>query len=567
MREANVQEKFVASAYQSRIFDEVRNGKGNILVEACAGSGKTTTILKSLVFIPSDKSVLMVAFNKAIVSTIKKRVSGERENVEVKTLHGLGFDMLRNHYGNDILLDNYKYNKRLTQFFTQYYGMSKEELGYKRYRRIYGNIIQLCNIARCYMSDGGSGLNKLSEKYDICATEEEMKAARELMQWGMRELDVIDFTDMIWLPNVLNIENECNQYDYVFIDECQDLNTSQRNLVLKCLAQEGRFIAVGDKDQAIYAFSGADTESFNILRKTPNTVSLPLSISYRCAREIVDYAKSYSCNIEVNPQNQTKGIVEFDMDESSIDDNAMVLCRNNAPLAELYFKLLCQGKKCFIKGKDVGENIIKLLDTTDEEALHVDLKYRGVFYDLYKELIEMKDRMIRNTGLSEEEIVVSPVVQNRYDMIKTLATLAHGCQNKKQLAQKVKEVFQEEGDGITLSTIHKAKGLESECVYILKRSLLPSPYASKEWEIRQEKNLEYVAYTRAKRKLSFLKDDEEKDGAHTANDMVEKFKRIEEKLHGSVRAPKGSKEKASSDGFKRRNNAELRFKSRGNWRK
>lgn len=530
MRKEKKQEnRFVASAYQGRIFDEVRNGAGNILVEACAGSGKTTTILKSLVFIPNDKKVLMVAFNRGIVSHLKKSIDEVRDNVDVHTLHALGYDILRRHYGKDIHLENYKYNKRLNNFFEKYYGYTIQEIGWKRYKHAYANILQLCNLARCYMHDGEKGLNYINEKYDICATEREMNAAKELMKWGMQELDEIDYTDMIWLPNVLDIKNECRRYDYVFVDECQDLNASQRNLVMKCLSENGRFIAVGDKDQAIYSFSGADSESFDILANTPNTMKLPLSISYRCAKEIIEHARSFSRNIEVNPENHTKGEVVFDCGYA-FEDDAMILCRNNAPLAELYIQILSSGKKCFIKGKDIGENIVNLLKTTDKEKLGVDLKSRGVFYDLYNDLIAMKNRMIKNSGLTEEEVVTSRPIQNRYDMIKTLATLSHPCTNKKQLINRVHEVFSEEGQGITLSTIHKAKGLEAENVYILKKSLLPSPYAVKNWQIQEERHLQYVAYTRAKRKLAFIKEDNERESAITPEQMVDKFHRIEARL-------------------------------------
>ena len=61
---------------------------------------------------------------------------------------------------------------------------------------------------------------------------------------------------------------------------------------------------------------------------------------------------------------------------------------------------------------------------------------------------------------------------------------------------------------IRLSTIHKSKGLEEDVVYIARNSLMPSPYAIKDWEKRQEQCLMYVAYTRPKKKLSFLSDDE-----------------------------------------------------------
>ena len=74
---------------------------------------------------------------------------------------------------------------------------------------------------------------------------------------------------MIVLPNVMNLQTET--YDFVFIDECQDLNTCQRLLMERAIKPEtGRFIAVGDPKQAIYAFAGADYESYQKLKNIPN---------------------------------------------------------------------------------------------------------------------------------------------------------------------------------------------------------------------------------------------------------------------------------------------------------
>ena len=79
-----------------------------------------------------------------------------------------------------------------------------------------------------------------------------------------------------------------------------------------------------------------------------------------------------------------------------------------------------------------------------------------------------------------------------------------------EINEKIDEIFpkRDKKDGISLSTIHKAKGLEANNVFIACESLMPSKAAKKDWEIRQEYNLMYVAYTRAKNILGFI---DEKD--------------------------------------------------------
>ena len=91
----------------------------------------------------------------------------------------------------------------------------------------------------------------------------------------------MDFTDMIFLPIKFGVA--VKQYDFVFIDECQDLNSCQRELMQKAIKPNtGRFVAVGDPAQAIYGFAGADSDSFKKLCNIPNTIQLPLSVCYRC---------------------------------------------------------------------------------------------------------------------------------------------------------------------------------------------------------------------------------------------------------------------------------------------
>ena len=77
------------SPYQEAIFSWVEHDQGHLVVEADAGSGKTTTLVKCLDFIDEKSKVLRSAFNTDIVNELKKKTK-DRENVEVRTLHSLG---------------------------------------------------------------------------------------------------------------------------------------------------------------------------------------------------------------------------------------------------------------------------------------------------------------------------------------------------------------------------------------------------------------------------------------------------------------------------------------------
>ena len=101
--------EFTHSKYQENIFEFIRHGVGNLVVEASAGSGKSYTLLKCLELIDKEQRILLSAFNRDIVNELKKK-SKDMDNVHVMTLHGLGLSMLQKNYPNEALeLDEFKY--------------------------------------------------------------------------------------------------------------------------------------------------------------------------------------------------------------------------------------------------------------------------------------------------------------------------------------------------------------------------------------------------------------------------------------------------------------------------
>lgn len=86
--------EFNPSKYQINIFEQIQHGVGNIVIEAAAGSGKTSTLIKALKLIPNDKKILFCAFNKDIVKELQKKI-GKVENVDIRTVHSLGYLMVQ----------------------------------------------------------------------------------------------------------------------------------------------------------------------------------------------------------------------------------------------------------------------------------------------------------------------------------------------------------------------------------------------------------------------------------------------------------------------------------------
>ena len=494
------------SKYQRDIFDYIENKRGNLVVEASAGSGKTSTLIKCLDFIPADKRVLLCAFNKDIVTVLEKKTS-DMENVEVRTLHGLGYRMLKlNHPEKNPVPNTFKYEAYIKNNIKYLSSLDTRRLGGKMFFRYVNNIKKYVDYGRYYLCSTEKDLDFIEDRYDIETIKDEKKIAIRVMEWGKTELEDIDFTDMVWFPHVLNFDTYNLKYDYIMVDECQDLNKAERELILKCRYDDTRLISLGDRNQALYSFAGADPESFNRLIEIPNTECLPLSISYRCPKNVVDFARQLVPTIEANEANTNEGKVVYDVSLDDVGDGDMVLCRNNAPLIQVYNEFLKLGKKAFIRGKDIGRNLKDLVASINQPKINADCREDGLFVRLYDDLFTTRNSIMDRLSVDAQTAMKSPVIDNKLDMIKALEVLSEGLVTTNELIKKIDEIFpnKDKKDGIALSTVHKAKGLEANNVFIVCRSLMPSKSAKKDWEVKQEHNLMYVAYTRAKNKLCFV---------------------------------------------------------------
>ena len=523
-------DNFVPSKYQTAIFDQILHGTGHIVVEAAAGAGKTTTLIKCLELIPEDKKILMVAFNRDIVEELTKKTK-KFENVDVKTLHGLGFTMIkRNLPTTSIVPEPFKYESHIRNFIRDYTTINLRRLSPKDYFKYMDNIKKYVDFGRFYLCQTEKDLEFIETRYGIETFADEKSVALKIMEWGKNHLEDIDYTDMVWLPHVLNLKPLGLLYDFIMVDECQDMNKAERELVLKCFKMGTRLISIGDRNQCLYSFAGADPESFNKILSIPNTTCLPLSISYRCGRNIVDYAKQIVPSIEWNEAGGREGKVLYDVPLDMVEDGDMILCRNNAPLIQVYNEFLKIGKKAFIRGKDIGSNLKKLVISTKQDVINADCRFDGLFVRLYDDLFTTRNNIMVRSGIDAQTALKSPIIENKMDMIKALEILSEGINQTDELIKRIDEIFpkgDKKGTGIALSTIHKAKGLEANNVYIVCPSLMPSKAAQKDWEIRQEQNLMYVAYTRAKDTLGFIDEKDFQDFDTTNANSTSRLARIE----------------------------------------
>ena len=502
--------EYTPSRYQQAIYDYIEHESGNLVVEAAAGSGKTTTLVKCVTLIPANKRILLCAFNKDIVEELKKKTS-DLENVSVMTLHGLGLRMLTNNYpGIHPVPNGFKYDSYIKNNLRELSSLDTRRLSRSMYCRYVDNIKKYVDYGRYYMCQTERDLDFIEDRYDIETVRDEKSIALEVMEWGKTELEDIDFVDMIWFPHVLNLQPHGLQFDYIMVDECQDMNKAERELILKCRKMGTRLVSVGDSNQMLYSFAGGDPDSFNALKSIPNTKCLPLSISYRCPKNVVDFAKKLVPSIEANEANTNEGKVLYNVSLDDVAPGDMVLCRNNAPLIQVYNEFLKLGKKAFIRGKDIGSNLKNLVKSTKQEKINLDCREDGLFVRLYDDLFVTRNKLMEKLSIDGATAMKSPIIDAKLDMIKALEVLSEGLTTTDELIAKIDEIFpkRDKSEGIALSTVHKAKGLEANNVFVVCRSLMPSKSAKKDWEVQQEHNLMYVAYTRAKNMLCFVDEKE-----------------------------------------------------------
>ena len=228
-------------------------------------------------------------------------------------------------------------------------------------------VIRLLDLSR-------SGLLNTIEDIENCALEHEIELSGDeaevvikLMNWGVDQVTKIDFCDMIWIPVMKNLRLQT--YNWVFIDECQDLNPMQNKLFQMMIdPKDGKFVAVGDRAQSIQFFAGADNNSFDNIANLPNTIELPLSICYRCPKLVVAKAKELVPQIEA-AEWAKEGIVETVEDLKKAQAGDMVLSRVTSELVKGCMKYIRAGIPAYVKGKDIGAGLKSIVKRSKTSSI------------------------------------------------------------------------------------------------------------------------------------------------------------------------------------------------------
>jgi DNA helicase II / ATP-dependent DNA helicase PcrA len=563
------------SAQQQAIleaFNQLKPGQA-LQINAVAGSGKTSTLLRLLEQIPESEhaQTLFCAFNKRIVEELQARAPN---SVTVKTIHALGASTLYRHFnrghpgltppaalipsssihssnplisgpsasspsrsiplpvsqsgasqlpsssGNGPQVQNNRYGR----MFTLYANRFMPDLTGDQRTTFQHTLLAWLHLLRVTLTPQAdfNAFERVAETYGVehlpSNRSAMLKALLVLLEWGRRgplaNLDPrgelhpgrsVDFTDQLWLPHVLDLPPKT--YQYVLVDEAQDLSSAQRELVLLSRGLNAKLVAVGDAQQAIYGFAGADFSSFERIAQASNAKHLPLSVTYRCAKGITKLARAIVPQIKA-AKGAVAGRVRL-MGETQAFESFrrfdLILCRTNAPLFDAAFKLIARDQAVQVLSKDLTPSLAVILEAVGKlgpwsnfEAnlerwrLEQQRGIEGAYSDAYRRALELErvdDRVacLRAAFLAGAErpenavalldrfraLSVEPNLESNLEIGDTSYTsenssIARSSKAKGLLGARL----------IRLASIHTAKGLEADRVFILKPHLLPHHMAS-----------------------------------------------------------------------------------------
>ena len=494
---------FTPSPQQSAYFQWITSEIGSAVLEAVAGAGKTTTLVHGLSLMSGYK--FFGAYNKKICEEIEKKTAGI-ENLTVSTFHAAGFKAWRKAAPN-VRVDADKCKHIFREACDR-----NPEAGYSL---VEGPVLHLVSLAK-QSAIGIASKSMVSidhwlqliDHFDIEVFNEEtgVDNTKLIIQLARKTLEasiaantrVVDFDDMIYAPLYHNVK--MFQFDWVLIDEAQDTNETRRLLALRMLKRGGRLVAVGDPRQAIYGFAGADSNSLRLIAESVNAKSIPLTITYRCPKKVVEYAHNWVSHI-MAADTAPDGIVEH-AEIANLGSLAKpgdaILCRFNAPLIKHVYQFIANGIPAKVEGREIGSGLKTLASRWKVRKLST----------LIEKLDAYRERESNKYRVKEQESKAA-AVEDKVDCLKVIVDrvikIDPECKKPvERICAEIDAIFTEDGSAkvVLLSSIHKSKGREWENVFWLQTG--PSAWARKEWEQEQEANLCYVAATRAMNRLVLI---------------------------------------------------------------
>lgn len=498
---------FIPSPQQNDFFKAVALDSDNLILEAVAGAGKTTTLIKACELL-RGKSVGFAAYNTKIAKEIGQKTRDAGLRVDSNTFHSYGRRVLAKMAPNALMGEEAEAPKQgmmLMNVPEEYRAFVKRSVSLAKQNCLAGNsaanVANWQKIVQHYALDAELIETGTTVEKGIGFAQQALQIAFDLRK------ELIDFDDMIWLPAISSIPERGPdgkavmwRYDVFMVDEAQDSNPARRILARKLTRQGGRTFFVGDRHQAIYGFTGADNNSMDIIAKEFNCRKLPLTVTYRCPKKVVEVARRYVTHItahETAPEGEVQTVAQgaWAFERPKLQAGDAILCRKTKPLVDEAYALIRAKIPCHVEGRDIGKGLLNL---TNKWAR---VKTVSSFLD------KLEDYTAKQVAkFMAKEPKQEAKADAAKDQLETMKVLCEKKLTLEQVRADIMDLFKDTQQGdvkdVTLSTVHKSKGREWHNVYVLGfKEFMPLPAAKLDWEIAQEQNLIYVAVTRAQSRL------------------------------------------------------------------
>ncbi len=469
---------------QAAIIAAARDTKDSLIINALAGAAKTSTLVMICQALPVQP-ILSLAFNKRIAEEMAKRLPS---HVVSKTLNSIGHSVWAAATGRRLILDTKKTYTTVKTYIENLKGSEKSSA--------YEVMAEAIRLVGTMKSSGYIPEGKFPNAKSLCTqaefldgleedpSDDAFEIAEHALTVSIREAynDTIDFDDQIYMSTLFG--GTFPRFPLILVDEAQDLSALNHAMLRKLVIS--RVIAVGDPWQSIYGFRGAVSNGMAKLREAFACKEMTLSISFRCPASVVREANKRVPHMRARegaPEGQVTSLDSWTA--LDIPSDAVIICRNNAPLFKAALELIKRGRGVSLPGMDIGPRLLKTLRDLGKPEMPQEEVFRAI-------------NKWEETGMKKPKGRASVA-----DRAECLRVFAESGPNLAAAIAYAEHLFKASGP-IQLMSGHKSKGLEFPTVYHLDPWRIPSKYSESPEALEQEKNIGYVITTRAKESLFYI---------------------------------------------------------------
>ncbi len=443
----------------------------NLMLNALAGCGKTSTLELIERAIKPTKPILYLVFNKKNADEATTRMLS---TTTVRTFNSLGHRIWAQSQSKNLRLNAKKSGDILRELISEAPKKAQGEL-WDSYHEVVAGVALAKALG--YVPEGKypnakrliqqSQFHRFLEERPDDLTSDLIDAVLTRSIAASYE-GLIDYNDQIYMPALFG--GTFPRFPLVLVDEYQDLSPVNHAMLEKLCKY--RIIGVGDPYQNIYGFRGAKAGGMVQATEHYKMHSLPLSISFRCPSAIVEHVHWRVPHFRwLNEGGSVHAPSRLAAED--IHPSATIICRNNAPLFAMAFRLLGAGHSVSVSGSDIGPRLVAIMRKLGPE-----------------ELTQAQTLAVIDNWLADK---LDKEAKNAEDMAECMRIFVRQASSLGTAIAYCEHLFKQSGS-IRLLTGHKAKGLEFDDVIHLDPHLLGNG--------DQDQNLSYVISTRSKNKLT-----------------------------------------------------------------